>query len=201
MSFNDTIVDDVKRVFKDRGYVLFENDSLNYNLNLVGIRTKSKKVNTFNDVLLVLWNYSGWNVSSYVITTDPGLYWLKNPMNVDGTAIVKPGQYRGVWKKGTHKGYPALQQVSPITVIRDANRDDVLNYTGGTEQTGLFGINMHKSYGEYTKEVDKWSAGCQVHRDGNRFDNEFMDTITKAANNWGNSFTYTLVCEEDFNLK
>jgi hypothetical protein len=201
MNFNDHIVRDVKSVFSKYDYTFFENDSKNYNLNLVGIRTKAKKVNTFDDILLVLWNYKGWNVNSYIITTDPGLYWLRKPMNVDGTAIVKPGQYRGVWKKGTHKGYPALQQIEPITVIRDYNRDDKLNYNSGVEQTGLFGINLHKSYNDYTERVGKWSAGCQVFRDGTEFDDYFMPLIDKAAKMWGNSFTYTLVCEEDFNLK
>ena len=33
-------------------------------------------------------------------TTDPGTYYREDPMNVRGTAVMQPEQYRGVYKIG-----------------------------------------------------------------------------------------------------
>jgi len=45
--------------------------------------------------------------------------------------------------------------------------------------------------------VDKWSAGCQVQPTESIFKIE-MNIFKQAAENWGNSFTYTLLEESDF---
>ena len=64
----------------------------------------------------------------------------------------------------------------------------------------MFGINIHRSnpYNE-SKKVEKWSAGCQVFKKVDDF-NEFMTICNKAREEWGNSFTYTLIKEEDLKL-
>ena len=64
---------------------------------------------------------------------------------------------------GLHRGrYRALVQVNPCTVIRDANRDAILDYDGPRE-TGLFGINLHRAAARgSTLTVGPHSAGCQV---------------------------------------
>src|SRR6478609_4254603 len=107
------------------GYKIQDSDALDYNLNLVGIRSNDMTPNQFNDWEYVFWKYAGsWELVKFRITTDPGLFYLKNPANVEGTAIVKPGQYINVWSKGLHKGeYPALVQTGPITVFRDNDKD------------------------------------------------------------------------------
>jgi len=83
-------------------------------------------------------------LKAYPATTDPGLYYLWHPSCPSGTAILKEDQYLNCFKLGLHKGkYKALVQAKPLTVIRDYNRDSVLNYNSGKEETGMFGINIH----------------------------------------------------------
>ena len=174
-------------------------------LNIVGIRSNNVNANSFDDLLYVFWkNENGtFEGKKYIITTDPGTYWLKKPMNVSGTAILKEGQYINAYQIGKHKGeYDALTQKAPLTVIRDYDRNAVLDYNNGKEFTGLYGINIHNS-GSGTKPnktVDKWSAGCQVFKDMGDF-NEFMQLAKKQRDKYSNSFTYTLIDERAYNRK
>lgn len=188
----------LKKALEAKNYRFFENDSKNFNLNLIGIRSAENKSNAFNDWLFVVWQYQGlWNQLQFRITTDPGLYWLEaEPLNELGTAIVKPGQYRGLWQIGKHQNkYKALVQRGPITVIRDADRDGQMDLQGGTEQEGLFGINLHRANARRQSiRIDRWSAGCQVFADPQDF-NVFLQLCTEAAKNWGDSFSYTLLEE------
>ena len=75
----------------------------------------------------------------------------------------------------------------------DFNRDGKLDFASGKEQTGFFGINIHRSSptGESTL-VNKWSAGCQVFARITEY-NEFIGLCKKAIAEWGNEFTYTLI--------
>jgi hypothetical protein len=183
------------KVLKSKDYLVFEDDSKNFNLNIVGVRTNDDTSNKFNDWMVIFWKFGGfWNNMIFPITTDPGLYWREHPMNVKGTAILKEGQHRGMWKVGTHKGYPALQQHKACTVIRDSDKDAVLDFDGA-EDFGLFGINHHKA-GNDSIQVDKWSAGCQVQPTSALWHIE-MEIFKEAAASWGNSFTYTLIHEND----
>jgi hypothetical protein len=183
------------KVLKDKDYLVFEDDTKNFNLNIVGIRTNDMTSNKFNDWMVMFWKFRGhWNNMTFPITTDPGIYWRENPMNVKGTAILQEGQHRGMWKVGTHKGYPALQQNKPCTVIRDNDMDKVLDLDGA-EDFGQFGINHHKA-GNDSYQVDKWSAGCQVQPTSALWHIE-MEIFKEAAASWGNSFTYTLIHEND----
>ena len=72
--------------------------------------------------------------------------------------------------------------------------DKVLDFDG-SEDVGLFGINHHKAGNEST-QVDKWSAGCQVQPTSALWHIE-MEIFKEAAASWGNSFTYTLIHEND----
>jgi hypothetical protein len=192
-------IEHLLQVMNKKGYKVFDNDTKPFNLNLVGIRTADVTPNSFNDLEYVFWKYKGsWEGMKFEITTDPGLYYLKTPMNEMGTAILKPGQWKGMWELGKHKGlYPALVQKAPVTVIRDFNRDNYLDLSSGKEDTGVFGINNHRAVENGRSiMVDKWSAGCQVFADFFAFE-IFMRIVSEGAKNWTPLFTYTLLTESD----
>ena len=113
---------------------------------------------------------------------------------------MKPGQYRGAYMVGRHKGYKALQQVGPITVYRDADRDAELDTTGNVEDSGIHAINIHRANRDLAStRVDRWSAGCQVFQDPDHFA-FFMTLCERGAARFGNSFTYTLLESGDFGV-
>ena len=167
-----------------------------YELNIVGIRNTSTKPNSFDDKIAVLYKYDSgkWNLNEYDATTDTGTYWLLNPIASKGSALLKEGQYKDSHKIGVHRGkYTALVQQNPVTVVRDYNRDAVLDFNNGREEKGIFGINIHRanSVGT-TKEVDQYSAGCQVFSNAEDFA-EFLTLAQRHKDRYGNNFTYTLI--------
>lgn len=175
----------------EKGYAVFKKGK--YNLNIIGLRTSGSDANTFNDRLCVVYkDDKGWVTRTWEGTTDPGLYWREHPMNVNGTAILCEGQYRGAYKIGKHRGkYDALVQTGGrVTVWRDNNKDEKLDME--SPQDGYFGINLHKA-GTNSTSVDKWSAGCQVWANEDDFE-EFMKICKKQVetNGW-KTFTYTLI--------
>ncbi len=189
----------IKAVMESKGYKVF-GSAKGYDLNLFGVRTDDIESNKFNDWVGVMYLAHGvWNLFVFPATTDPGLYWRQNPMNVNGTAMLKPGQYRAAWKLGKHQGkYEALVQNKKVTVYRDPDRDRYLEPDEGHTQTGLFGINIHRaSIQAPSQNVNKWSAGCQVLQDPIQFD-FLMELVRKAVSVYGNGFTYTLLIEADF---
>ena len=177
------------------GHAVFEEGE--YNLNIIGIRTANSDANTFNDRICVVYkDEHGWITRTWPCTTDPGTYYREKPMNVKGTAILKEGQYRGVYKIGKHRGkYDALVQTGGrVTVWRDNDKNDVLDMEPGTEDSGYHGINLHKA-GSNSTSVDRWSAGCQVWANADDFAC-FMDICRKQVSERGwRTFTYTLVAE------
>jgi hypothetical protein len=81
----------------------------------------------------------------------------------------------------------------PVTILRDYDRNAILDFKNGTPETGMFGINIHHaSVNGTTKTVDNYSAGCQVFANINEF-NLFMQLCEKHKQLYGNSFTYTLI--------
>jgi hypothetical protein len=175
-----------------QGYRVFTRP---FELNIVGIRSRSLIPNTFNDRINVLYrdDKGNWQYHSFPATTDPGVFWLKNPLNPQGTAILKAGQYLNSHVIGLHRSkYLALVQRAPVTVIREIKRDGTFDF-GGKEDTGLFGINIHRALQEgTTKYIDKFSAGCQVLANATDF-NAFMASCERHKQLYGNSFTYTLL--------
>lgn len=174
------------------GHAVFD-QTKPYNLQIVGVRSSNTASNTFDDRCYVVYSdATGLKLESWPITTDPGRYWLENPGRVEGTAILKPGQYRGAWVLGKHKGdKPALVQAKPVTVYRDPNRDATLDTA--KEETGLFGINLHRA-GLNSSVVDKWSAGCQVWQMDADFERFLWLCRQQAAKGKGwETFTYTLL--------
>ena len=165
-----------------------------YNLNIVGIRSKNQTVNEFNDYIGAFYETEDgkWRSKFWKATTDPGTYYLLNPMNVTGTAVLVPNQYRSSFKVGYHQGrYKALVQCKSVDVYRDNNRDSNLDFDRSSIERGMFGINIHRA-STNTKRVDKWSAGCQVFANLKDF-NEFMQLVEASSRVWGSRFTYTLL--------
>ena len=192
------------QVLETKKYKIFEGGE--YNLNLVGIRSDNRVPNKFDDEFHVFWesNIGKWNHCKFACTTDPGTYWLNNPpdvMGVVGTAILKPGQYRGAYQIGLHRTYEALVQTGgQVTILRDTDKDNELDFDSKIEQTGFLGINIHRAspYNQ-TITVDNWSAGCQVI--ANPSDFELLMTIARLSRRkYGNLFTYTLLVEADFTV-
>jgi len=186
-------------LMKLKGYKVYDKP---YQLNIVGVRNDSATPNKFDDILYAFWkdDKDKWNGSFYTITTDPGTYWLKNPMNKLGAAILKDGQYIDAYKIGLHRGeYKALIEQKPVTVLRDYDRNAILDFNNGKEDTGNFGINIHRAGSKGTTiNVDKWSAGCQVFENADDFAN-FLNLAEKHSGLYGNNFTYTLVDERAYN--
>ncbi len=133
-------------------------------------------------------------------TTKPGLHWLKNSLgNINGTAILIPGQYRSCWKLGYHKGYKALQQNGEgiFKVWRDNDSDGELDINGPVYED-VQGLNGHTtSFKNEIEKVGAYSAGCQVIQDDLDF-NIFLSVISKSASKYGDTFSYTLLDEDDF---
>jgi hypothetical protein len=186
----------IKSAMINAGYSLFIGG--NYNLNLIGIRSNDKHANTFNDVFCVLFEVSGVEqLLQFACTTDPGVYYRLNPLNVNGTAVLVPGQHKSMWELGLHQGkYQALVQRGEATVYRDGNKNVKLDITDVEKQTGLFGINAHRaSENGLAKKVDKFSAGCQVIQHPIEYD-LLINLCKLAQEQFGNRFTYTLLTEQ-----
>jgi len=182
----------MKSLMKRKGYVIYDEP---YKMNVVNIRSDSTKPNSFDDAMLVWYKDDKGNVieHTFPITTDPGTFWLENPMNPKGTAILKQGQYVDSWALGKHQGkYEAWKQVKPVTVLRQYDRKNELDFMNGTPDTGLHGINVHRadSSGE-TKTVGKYSAGCQVFANIDDY-NKFVAMSRRQKDMYGNKFTLTL---------
>ncbi|CAN5448691.1 hypothetical protein BH10BAC4_BH10BAC4_18290 [soil metagenome] len=183
----------IKSILKESSYVL---NTKPYQLNIVGMRSKSTNSNRFDDEIHIFYKKPNgkWNYHIYPATTDPGTFWLNNPSYPQGTAILAQGQYRNAYSIGLHRGkYEALVQQKPVTVIRDYDRDAILDFDNGTRQSGEFGINIHRAESSgTTKYINKYSAGCQVFQNAANFE-EFIKLCERHRVLYGNAFTYTLV--------
>lgn len=179
---------------RSMGYATFENK--NYDLNLVGIRSNVRRADAFDDLFCVFYKDRGmWVEERYKCTVDAGAYWLQNPYKSEGCAILKAGQYRGLWSLDLHRGkYQALCQKdnAPVTVWRDNNKDLIHDHR--SEETGYFGINCHRAL-QYSvaHQVGRFSAGCTVIQ--HPADYSRLITLCKMQENAGNgrTFTYTLI--------
>ena len=173
-------------------------------LNIVGIRDASVAVpENYSDNIAYFWWDENGDLQGNVAeaTTTPGVQYLKNPMGdaaKSGTAILKQGQYKNAYRIDLHKKkYEALVQDKPVTVIRDNDRNSILNYFADTS-IGLYGINIHRSTASYASQdqIGPDSAGCQVFRWIDDF-NDMMDKARKSRDLYGNNFTYTLIDERE----
>ena len=193
--------ENIKSYFSAKDYKFFDTPDKRLNLNIIGVRRDNQGSNTFDDFLLVMYREEELMINHrWQATTDPGKYWLMNPMNPKGTAVLVPGQYRSTWQLGKHQNnYEALVQSKPVKVWRDNDKDEVIDYENITTMIdeGYFGINIHRS-NPYTESyvVNKWSAGCQVFKKVEDF-KTFMKLCRDSSKLYGPKFTYTLIDEKD----
>lgn len=129
----------------------------------VWLRTDTILTDTYDDFVVRMQNGVIDKISP--ATTTPGNFWIKNFTNKDGVAVAKPQQILGSHKFVTAKSWtnlwlkaPYFQQVKPIEIYRDNDKD--LNINTTKVYKGLFGINFHR--GGLGTLIGRWSAGCQV---------------------------------------
>ena len=187
------ILGKLRAILRHKRYELYTRP---YELNIIGLRGNSTEPNKFDDEIHVFYKISPikWNYHVFKATTDPGTFWLKNPMQKQGTAILSEGQYLNSYQLGLHQGkYKALVQRKPVTVIRDYDRNAKLDFLNGTKTTGMYGINVHRANKTgTTRTVDKYSAGCQVFENAEAFQ-VFLKLCERHYQLYGNKFTYTLI--------
>jgi hypothetical protein len=189
---------EIIQTLKDKGYIIYTQP---LRLNVVGVRSGYDTSVNFDDEIAFFWYDEKGNLKGKVCkaTTDPSVYYLKDPMVSKGTAILKGGQYVDTYKIDFHRGkYLALtQRLKAVTVIRDNDRNDLLNFYA-KEYTGFFGINIHRASRGKSDEtiIGPDSAGCQVFQNEEDF-NEMMAAATISSAKYGNKFTYTLIDNRD----
>ena len=187
----------IKKIMAEKAYKYFHGGD--YDVNIIGVRnteTAGVLTNKFDDWITLSYTIDGKEYyECWEATTDPGESWMDSPLSEKGCAILVPGQYRGVYKIAKHGGrYEALcQRWGKVRVYRVSNRDECYDTDDATIQEGYYGINIHRSNPKRpSKQINKYSAGCQVFACPDDFD-DFMDVCNKAADKWGNKFTYTLI--------
>lgn len=179
------------------GHVVFTRGALN--LNLVLVRSPNRTPGLFDDLAHIVYREQTarglqWRERIHRITTDPGLYYLHHLLNPKGCAILAPGQYRGAWRIGMHRGsHRALVQVAPVAVYRDRDFNNTLDPSGRLDW-GLHGINLHRAAADWTStEVQHYSGGCAVWADDD--DHQELVRLCQASVDlgYGDAFSVTLL--------
>jgi hypothetical protein len=185
-------------------------------MNIVGVRNslgiKNQYQNRFTDLIVVMSPKDKKQVSIYKATTTPGIafmylpfrnWWsasaLSDTINLNGLAILQPGVYD--YTIGSHRGkYQALVQgkakVGRIKPVQNAEDLKFTTFTPSDTEEGSFGLNIHKAEKD-TPSIDSWSAGCQVLKKSDDFD-ELME---KVRNSGQTVFKYALINSSDLGKK
>jgi len=158
----------LRNAYQRLGYPLLEDGRL----NLFGVRALDMVVGTFNDILGIFLVYRGKDtLILHPGTVDPGTYYFENPMNKDGTAVMKFQYVEDMYSKGLHKGYPALRQIKPAYFYRITKEE--WERDGGKEIKlegkklihGIIAANMHRaSQWSISYDIGLYSAACQVRQ-------------------------------------
>lgn len=191
--------DILSNIYQQKGYAFF--DSGSYNLNVFGIRSGDLLTDEFNDLIGVAYRDDTGNkqLLTFKSSTKPGYYWLKEKMgNMNGTAILIPGQYRSCWELGFHRNYEALVQrpTYSFRTWRDNDSDGELDMEGPVFED-VTGLNLHTtSFKNEIEKVGKYSAGCQVIQDDLDF-RILLALLLKSSATYGTRFSYTLLEEKD----
>jgi len=177
-----------------------------WNPNIGGIRCRERVAGRWDDMMLLAYEDDRGHGQLFAFqgTTDPSAHWLTSTKaHKDGTAIVLADQHRGCWQFGPrqlHNGrYPAFKQRAPMSFVRDANRDSILDIEAliveGKVLSGIRGFNGHRASASMAVPlVGLYSAGCQVWRIKPHFDH-VLDFANWTAPLYGNVVSYTLMDE------
>lgn len=184
-----------------------------YNLNIGAIRKNDSKSNKFDDIFFAAFyeDIQKPILFTAACTTDPGKYWLQNPMNSGGTAILVPGQYASSHCLGLHgrnsaSPYSALEQCGDMMYVRDNNKDDILDFNLYRDPLNLakYGFwgniksNIHRaSAWKIVQLVERYSAACQVLQKPNDFDVLIRLVQVYLRKGFPNRLTYTLFEESE----
>lgn len=181
--------------------------------NIISIRTKLLVPDTFNDLLTISYKeYGQENLKTYSITSEPGVFYQKNLLNSEGCAVIESGQWINAYSIGFHKGYDgtklnpktntpypahrALLLTGHIMIKRDKDMDGIAGNSGTVAKGDGTGCNIHGAIrSDVTKVVGPWSAGCQVFAAW-KDKEEFLDLCEKYRSVNNNTFTYTIVKED-----
>lgn len=146
-----------------------------YYLNEYGIKGRNDR-GVYDDALFI---FNGFDIFGFNGNVDPSKQGI-NPKINKGYANLNAGEY--VYKLGIHglskdvsKQYEALIQAKKVDLTRD----------GGKEESGFFGINIHKGGVNSTS-----SEGCQTITPTQW--TEFISTV-KSIWNKSDNITYILV--------
>ncbi len=166
----------------DRKIAVFNIDREKYPLLIVGIRgyaaQSENKRGVYDDAIVILTNEV---CEAFRANTDPSRVGF-NPKVGKGYALLKPGAYPS-YRFDTHNSrvnpHPAIcQRAGNVTVLRD----------GGREETGRFGINIHRGGAQGTS-----SEGCQTlpHVEWREF---YQLAKSEAKRLWGDAWNKNTVC-------
>ena len=117
------MIQQLLNIAKKQKYKVFKEP---YKLNIWGIRSDGVEAGKFDDWIVCFWYNEKGRVewAKFQATTDPGTYFLQNPMQDLGAAILKQGQYLDVWQAeyNSRLGFYALelvQRLGVVTIIRE----------------------------------------------------------------------------------
>lgn len=172
-------------------------------LNVGAIRTTNSQSNKFDDFGFVAFvNQIGEpHLFTFACTTDPGKYYLQNPLDRNGCIITVPGQYIEVFGRGLHNGnYECFKQKKHMCYVRDNNKDTILDFDLYRDSTkrkinafwGINGTNLHRaSVIKLLQWVERYSAGCTVVQSATKF--KQLIELRDASVNYGYTlWDYTL---------
>lgn len=156
-------LDAVHAKMVEHTYEVFDGE---FDLNLIALRATPNTLDSFDDLFVCSYRKGGqWRFFAWPCTTEPGRPAIKDPRRSDGTAVITLGQHRAAYTFGKHKGqYECLVPARPIDVLRDKNRDDVVDGSGGKGTSST--VQIHRANPDRRSTVvGKWSEGCIVLAD------------------------------------
>lgn len=188
----------LKDIAAKKGYKWF---TAPYDLNVWGIRAKDFILDRIDDLICVAYvdGFGNEKLFSFTATTDPGKYYMSNPMNTKGCAVLQPGQYLGSHRIGKHRGkYKALVQVKPMRFWRVKMKNGQPDWANATTEIAVIGANIHRMLDlAIATLVGQWSAGCQVF--ANPWENACLMNLVdmQIAMLKTDVVSYTLIEEKD----
>lgn len=181
-----------------------------YMLNIFSIRSSESQSNKFDDLTVGFYHDSQGECHILIFdsTTDPGKYWLQNPSNREGTAILVPGQYLDVYVIGIHgrtgsNPYEAFEQIDKMKYVRDNNKDMTLDFGLMNDAKNIFWANIKSNIHRASKNilaqlVEKYSAACQVIQSASNFESLLNAGKKQVLATGKKTFDYTLFTEVQF---